>query len=431
MTVVSLILVLQLSGALPPPAESSAEDPVRAAVAKWIQQLDAPALADRARAERELLDLGPKVLRWLPTKELLPGNAARVAVGRLRIKLEQRLARDSARPSRVTLSGEFTLPGVLTEITRQTGNALRFADDLPDEVRAPRNWMFANLTFWEAIDELCAQLDLTPSTSPESDALWLVARPDEEPPRLVNRVGVLRVALTDVSHHPIAGDESRRLIRLRSDLLFEPRLRPLFVHFRAGDFTATDADGNAWPAWNPAARYELPMAGASRRTRMTWDFIAPAQVDSTEFSFQGRMLVQLAAATEPIAFELPAAQEILRRRGGVSVRMFPTEFTNVEDQFRDATLKITVSYETGGPAFESHRTWVYHNAAWLAHNERRYPFTDFEALQQGDGSVQLEYRFRKLPKEGSLKFVYEAPTLLLDVPFEVEFDQFTATDGGR
>src|SRR5262249_22720000 len=97
------------------------------------------------------------------------------------------------------------------------------------------------------------------------------------------------------------------------------------------------------------------------------------------------------------------------------------EFAEAESGKQSASVKITVSYETGGPAFESHRTWVYHNAAWLEDGERRVPFSDFDTLLQGDGSVQLEYHFSDLPRRDGLKFVYEAPTLLLDVPFDLEF----------
>lgn len=421
MTIVSLLLAMLISAA---PADAE-RDPVRDAVAKWIQQLESPALADRRQAERELLDLGPKILPLLPPQDLLPGPASREAAKRLRIALQRRLAVDSARPSRVTLAGEFALPKVLAEITRQTNNRLRLADHLPENSLSRRTWNFADVTFWDAIDALCDKTNLAPTMAPDSDAVLLIeAPPNANPPR-VQRIGVLRLALADVSRQPIKGNSEQELIRIQGDLLFEPRLRPLFVHFQAGDFSAKADGEKILPAWNPKARYELPMAGASRRTHVTWDFVARTADAVEELSLHGKLLVQLAAAAEPIAFDLPAKQELLRRRGGVSVRLFPTEFAGSKDDTRDATVKISVSYETGGPAFESHRTWVYHNAVWIEAGEKRLPFADFETLMQVDGGVQLEYRFKNLPAAGPLKFVYEAPTLMLDVPFEVEIRHVT------
>ncbi len=423
MTVVGLLLVLQISAA---PPDTATGDPVRETVIQWILQLEAPSLAERSRAERELLDLGPKILPLLPPRDLLSGSASRAAVQRLRIQLQRQLASDSVRPSRVSLSGEFTLTELLTEIAKQSSNPLRLSDSAAPLANDRRRWELEHVTFWEAVDTICRNSgtsSLIPIMFPESDAVWLtlLAQPTARP--VVIHAGVLRVSIVEAKRQSIVGDPNHRLLRVRGELMFEPRLRPLFVHFKAGDFSARPEESAVLPAWNPSARYELPMAGASRRTQVTWDFRTPAEIDWSCFQLDGKLLVQLAAATELIDFELPAGQEVLRRRGGVSVRLFPTELSPNAAGGRDGTVKISVSYETGGPAFESHRTWVYHNAAWIEHGEKRIPFTDFETLQQVDGGVELEYRFQNLPADGSLRFVYEAPTLLLDVPFEVKLEE--------
>lgn len=420
MTVVGLLLAVLLSA-----GTAAADDPVdelQADVERWIKQLDAPALAERREAERQLLDLGPRILRCLPPPDLIRSASSKDAVNRIQIQLQRRLASDSAKASRVTLSGEFSLPELLTEITKQTTNAVHLGKDIPDSATKVRTWKFDKATFWDAIDEICRETKFVPTSHPESAGLMLSPALAGQPQPVICRVGALRAALIEAHHQPVAGDPTKRLLRLRGELAFEPRLRPLFVHFKAGDFSAADPDGQEIANWNPDARYELPMAGASRHTQLTWDFVTPADAVPKTLSLKGRLLVQLAAATEPIRFEkLATNREVLRRRGGVSVRLNQAEFAGDDADDRSATVKITVNYDTGGPAFESHRTWVYHNAAWLEDSRRRYPFTDFDTLSQTDGSVQLEYRFQHLPPPDSLKFIYEAPTLLLDVPFDVEF----------
>lgn len=426
MTVVSLLLAVLLTDAKSPP--DAAEDEVRTAVDRWIKQLDASALADRSRAERELLDLGPRILPLLPPKELIRGVSTREAVQRIRFQLQRRLAQESARPSRVTVSGEYRLDDLLAEITSQTANPVQLAEDIPASAKMARAWTLDDLTFWDTIDEICDAAHLAPTSHPENDVLLLAAAPANQRQPVICRTGVLRAVIREASRQPVAGDPTRMLIRLQGELAFEPRLRPLFVHFKAGDFSAADPDGKPIENWNPQARYELPMAGASRRTHLIWDFVAPANAVPKSLTMKGRLLVQLAAATEPIRFdELATNKEILRRRGGVSVRLHQTEFAEAESATRSAKVKITVSYDAGGPAFESHRTWVYHNSAWIEQGKRRFPFTDFDTLQQTDGSVQLEYRFKNLPHGDGLKFVYEAPTLLLDVPFDVEFEEVEIT----
>jgi hypothetical protein len=415
MTVVCFLLAVMTHT---PPAE----DELRVVVDRWIAQLESPVLAERRRAERELLDLGPSILRWLPPRELLPGPASRDAVQRLRIQLQQQAARESARPSRVRLGGAHSLEAFAAEVTRQTGNSLRLAADLPESATSALEWTLENATFWEAVDAMSERWDVAVAPLPERNGLMVTKRTGDRSEKSVCRAGVLRAEVASVSRQSVEGDASRVLVRMEGALAFEPRLRPLFVHFRAGDFTA-ETKGKPLAAWNPQARYELPTAGG---TTVRWDFVAPAEEEVATVSLRGKLLVQLAAATEAIRFDrLTARTEVLRRRGGVTVRLHESRFTEEDDGVRTATVRITVSYDAGGPAFESHRTWVYHNAAWLEDAGRRYPVGDFDALLQTDGSVQLEYRFRNVPAAESLAFVYEAPTLLLDVPFEVEFRDLT------
>ena len=61
MTVIGLLLTALLSGG--PPAPGEVPDELQVTVERLIQQLESPLLTDRARAERELSDLGPKILR--------------------------------------------------------------------------------------------------------------------------------------------------------------------------------------------------------------------------------------------------------------------------------------------------------------------------------------------------------------------------------
>ncbi len=417
MTVAGLLLTVLLGWADP---VAEPVDELQATIQTLIRQLEASTLLERARAERELNELGPKILRWLPPKELLPGPASRAAVDRLRNQLQRRLATDSAKPSRITIDGTDRLDELLAEISRQTGNPTRLAAEPPETTHV---WKLENRTYWTAIDEICRLAKLTPRFPGNAAGLELVPSEREIPPGTICHAGVLRGVVTSATVQPIAGQAAHRLVRVEGELAFEPRLRPLFVHFQAGSFTATGPGKKSLSAWNPAAKYELPMTDASRRTTFRWDFLAPADDLPEEIAIQGRVLVQLAAATEEIRFDLPAKQgEVLRRRGGVSVRLQEAELTG-DDNSSSARLTVTVSYDTGGPAFESHRTWVYHNAAWIEADKTRLPLTDFDALLQTDGSVQLEYRFRDLPKDKPLRFVYEAPTLLLDVPFDVAFER--------
>ena len=50
---------------------------------------------------------------------------------------------------------------------------------------------------------------------------------------------------------------------------------------------------------------------------------------------------------------------------------------------------MSIAYDAGGPEFESHRTWIYHNEVYLeAPDGQRFPVNDgFDTTAQADGGV--------------------------------------------
>ena len=100
-------------------------------------------------------------------------------------------------------------------------------------------------------------------------------------------------------------------------------------------------------------------------------------------------------------------------------------FSASRDNKLDAEIGVAVSYDNGGPAFESHRTWIFHNAVYLeTKSGARTSFTEFETAQQSDGVVAVDYHWRNILAPASqYVFIYEAPTLIIDVPIEVSVDK--------
>lgn len=114
---------------------------------------------------------------------------------------------------------------------------------------------------------------------------------------------------------------------------------------------------------------------------------------------------------------------IARRRGGVTVTLQHMRLTPTSPRKQEARIQVAVTYDSGGPAFESHRSWILHNEVYLENSDgTRTPLNGgSDTTQQGDGSVGIEYRFVDLPDPlPGYAFVYVAPTLIVDVPIEFE-----------
>jgi hypothetical protein len=256
-----------------------------------------------------------------------------------------------------------------------------------------------------------------------SNSIRLIEKPEKTGEIAVERSGPFRFAIKSLEFRPIVGVDNEKVLRVDGKISIEPRLRALFATTALADLKASANHSIAIPTWNPMAKYDYAVPDGGHEIAIEWDFAPPPRNDLKTLSLTGRLRFQIAAATEQISFDGKALTKgALRRRGGVSVRLRDLQVTELESGQKSIEIGVAVNYETGGPAFESHRTWVYHNAAYLeAKDGTRIPFDEFDTAQQIDGGVSVTYRWRSV--ESADKFIYEAPTLIVDIPVDFKFDE--------
>lgn len=407
---------------------------LRQTVQGLLEKLDSQALAERAQAERGLLDLGPDVLTYLPAPELITSVSVREAIKRIRIQLERRAARESAQASHVQLTGDVAVGEILKQITTQTRNRVELSEDARSLADQTVRVDFENRPFWQCLDDLCDRLKLHAAFNPQRNTLSLRGRLVDDPAELVvQRSGPFRMAIHAANVRPVVGDDAHRLLRISGKLRLEPRLRPLFVHFAAKELSASESSGKAIPSWNPEARYELPVGDAGREVPVQFDYLVPISERQLTVNLKGRISLQLAAGAERILFDrtsqVPGA---MRRRGGVTVRLTDVNVESLPDQRIRTEIKVVVSYDAGGPAFESHRTWMFHNAVYLEEDDavNRIDYTDFDTSLELNGAVGVDYRWNNIPGPPTrYRFVYEAPTLIMELPLNIDLKEIPVKAG--
>lgn len=399
-------------------------------VAELIANLDADSREARVSAQRELLRIGPAVLPHLPAPELLPNSAVRETVRRIRLAIEEQQARASVAPSRVTLDGGMPLGVALQRVTEQTGNAIDASALPPERMEALVQTGFRETPFWEAFEALSRRGGFQWDIDGRAEGI-AVTSPGAEPapePLAVDNSGVYRIAVTSAGLRPVAGRPDERILRLEVRFTAEPRLRPLFFAFAGRDLQASAGDRRL-PPFSPEARKEIPFGESGKDLRVTWDFRVPGEAAIQTAGLAAQATVLTAAGSEAIAFDdLSRSAGAARRRGGVTVTLEEVAFRDQRNRRRQegggrtARLQVAVSYDTGGPAFESHRTWIYHNQAWLEDaGGERIAYDGFTTEMARDGAVAVEYEFDQLQaRPDDYKFVYVAPTLLINVPVEVK-----------
>ena len=172
---------------------------------------------------------------------------------------------------------------------------------------------------------------------------------------------------------------------------------------------------------------KFPLAMGRHEVGVQWDFRLPTSQRLTRLSLRGEMRCEIAAARERVVFDQTSlVKGAIKRRGGVTVRIRQVRIERSENQVSDAEVGVTVSYDNGGPAFESHRAWMFYNAVYFEPASGvRVDFQDNETAQQADGAVAIDYRWKDISlPAASFRFVYEAPTLIMNVPIEVDLAEF-------
>jgi hypothetical protein len=420
-----LLRILSIGAILAAGAAASCAEPPRPdEVKRLIDQLDADTRAERQAAEKALLKLGPELLPLLPPPDLLQSPAVRETVVRLRVELERRKAIASVRASRVTLSAtKSPLRDVLAEIAKQTDNRLE-VKNVPQKLLERRvNVSFSRTPYWRAVDQLCELAGLRLVSRPAAKGPALESAPKHEPgPRTLS--GAFRVAVVKATTRPIFGDPAHKMLRVGLQVACEPRLRPLFLKVAGDGIEATTSGGEMIPPRNPDAQLELPLGGGGHLVEFQIDYKVPAARRPAKIDLAGKFHMETAAGVERIAFPVASkASGVARRRGGVTVTVTDVTAEKSDNGKYDYVVGARVGYDTGGPAFESHRTWILHNRVHLESDTgEKYELNGrFETRLQADGAVALSYRFPNIASPpDKTKFVYMAPTLIVDVPIDVD-----------
>ncbi|QDT55067.1 hypothetical protein Pan44_31080 [Caulifigura coniformis] len=389
----------------------AAGKPDRNVVEKLVTDLGSASRRDRELAEENLVASGPEVLDLLPQSAGSPAVSA--ALDRIRRELEQEAARLAGLASRISLTGQRSWSDIEKAFHDQTGQVIRLAG-----IRAPSGPLdWTEKPFWDAVRELETQTGT--SAAPERAAEALFLRPlTNKTESAVATSGPCRVELVGVSERANLVDPTMSLLTARWRVRTEPRLRPLYL-IVADRQCSLGMGPERFAPLSPDARREIPCD--------RWDgceidtaFQAPRGVDRSKLEFSADATLKVAALPLRLRFDdlqVPVPRPL--RRGAVTGAV---RRVKADPGAGTISLELTVSYERGGPEFESHRMWIYQNAAWLELSEGGEAIVpeSVDLKEISSTGATLGFTFDNVVAPAAdLTFVYEAPSLVIDVPVRV------------
>ena len=411
------------------PADSQS---IEEAVQRQILKLNGATRNERSAAERQLIELGPAILPHLPNAESLPTNSVREAVRRIRQQLERKLANDSVAGAMVAVPSQVSVREAIATISEQSKNLLDTQKVAPNMLERALDREIKRQTFWQAVDELSGRYSIQFEHDSGQHALRFFKSPEGWRPDniAVAYSGAFRIDIppVEIIRRGMRGGfvmnhKQGQILRITPRIRPEPRLRTLFLQLAMNDFDVTTASGKVLVPFSPEASYELKLNETTGQSPIQLDYLAGEEFDGGPLAIRGKMTCMTAAGREEFRFPIdptgdPQKGAVSRRRGSVTVEL--VKFDRTKQELR---IQIRVTYDTGGPAFESHRRWWLHEEAYLegGGESRRKPNDGIEALEQEDRGGLIEFRYTDLPEsDAPLTFVYVAPTMIIDVPIAFE-----------
>jgi hypothetical protein len=409
-----LALVVVLS-VLPGNQQTKPDLPAR--VQALVENLDADKFAVRKSAREALMEVGPRALPFLT----VPPNASvqlRLELEQVQERLRNQRAVRSLEASNVTLEGTFTVDQLAAGLTKQSGNVVSVAQ-LDSATRGQTvNVSFRNAAFWETIFSLRKQLSCGVTVS-EAKVQFVAERETDRQ----SITGSNLIRLKAMQRKPLIGKSNASLLRIPVSFATEPRLRALFLTASGSATTVKTANGLELKAFSPDRSLELPVGGRGEEVSWKHDIVLPTNADAKTLSISGEIEVLMAAGYETFRFErLATAKRRRQSRTGVDLMINDVE---IDADRGDLSLTMTVNWKRSIGAFDSYRTWQFHNEAWLRTADgKRIDFSGpLTTDGQAGGGVRLTYQFKGVASDlNKCTFIYEAPTALESVKVPFRFD---------
>ena len=411
-----LLLILAGTSALVG-VQARGEDKLKEQVGRLVRVLDSNQLSERQRAEKELAELGPAILSFLPAESDIRSNEVRQRVARIRNGLEKELAASASGASLVDLVGRMTVDEALRQLARQSGNPVVASL----ENNSPLQLNLSQAEYWQALDQVldAGQLELS-SVRLKDHSVLTRARPPEQRARFksASYAGLFRIEPVKITAARDLRNPAIRGTQLVLKISWEPRLQPIYLAIPLASIKIRTDSGDTIVPDDPQGIRTANMEGNVSAVSLQIPLASISRTAKQLRTFSGRLDVVIPGHTGEFHFDDLSVENQRQTQGGVQVILHRSQ-----QSAGNCQLDFTVYYRDAANAFESHRGWTRYNQAWLvdAKGNRLEP-KQRETIGEGDRKLSFRFQFPISQQLKDYRFVYQTPVLLLEqsVDFELK-----------
>ena len=403
-------------------------------VAFLQRALESPEIPKRDEAEKELIELGVRVLDYLDaTTEKTPSDAVE-RTNRVRAALEKIAVASVTQASKVNFKGKMSVGQALKKISTQTGNDVAMPDETPDVFRDREIEVeFKDAEFWEALADVMKKgelvvdvygggqgiLRLTPTDQARIAAANPGAAPPKDkkpaagPPRNVS--GIFDLAVTQVNASRNLTNPALNYCNIQVLIRWEPRVTPISIVLPASTIKAIDEFDNPIVVTNK----EAVMSGTVQPEIPELEFSIPIGLLDRQIevikSFDATIDAVLPGRVETFKFKKLGDLESGARQTKAGATVTFEGIAKNEDLFG---VTISLSFDEEHNALESHQSWVYNNTVQLKNDKGEvFEALAYEGVRQTNNEVVIRYYFDQDPK--NLGLFYKTPAAIVKVPVKI------------
>lgn len=409
-----------LLGCLLSAPPDAAPEQLAGEVRRLVRQLDASQLAQRDDAERAIIGLGAAALDVLPAENDRMSAEVKTRLRRVRQSLQRKAAEAAAASSTINLSAAaMPLSEILAEFQRQSGNPIVDYRKKFGQVQTDPKLVvdFKDTPFWQALDRVLDQAELTVYPFGDQRAVLIVARPAGQLPRAAAAAygGPFRfapVAIAAKRDLRTAGAES---LLLTEEISWEPRVRPMILRQPLSSVRAVDENGKPIEAADAKAGIEATAGEDKVAVELALPLVLPPRATKEIAQLKATLSAVLPGKIESFTFDdLTKAKNVEKRVAGTTVTL--EEVRKNGDIYQ---VRIRVRFDEAGEALQSHRGWIFKNPAYLEDEQGKpIPYDIYETTRQTKNELGIAYCFALDAPPEKMKFVYKTPTLILPVDIE-------------
>ncbi|MGD0382116.1 MAG: hypothetical protein ABSA77_01255 [Thermoguttaceae bacterium] len=403
------------------PSQAASGD-LKQEVSRLVHELDSDELARRNAAEEALIGKGPAALDLLPRPTDRTSAEVRERLARVQQKLQQAAAESSAKPSLVTLHSEaMPLSKVLSALEEQSGNKIvdyreRFGQPASDPALKVH---FDKTPFWQALDQVLDQANLTVYPFGDEPGLNIVGRALGQTLRVQNAVyaGPFRIEPTRLDAQRDLSNSKASVLRLTIEVAWEPRLKPIGLAQRLADVQAVDDRSGRLKVESEEAEIEVPVEGLKAAVELTLPFALPPREAKAIALVKGKITASIPGRIEEFRFDdLLKAKNVEKRLAGVTVTLEQVRRNNEAWE-----VFVRARFDEPGDALASHRGWIFRNEAYLEGADGKpIAYDTMETTLQTKNEVGVSYIFVLDKPPANMKFVYKTPGAIIGARVEYE-----------